>query len=120
MSELVKKITFREIRDAARNGHNAVVIINGETYIVDPSENDFVNGVRFAADVIEDNRSRRNTSFLWTDGRKKNLTKKAVQINDARNQEAKTLFDFLRYIATDNESITPWINAASNFWRLET
>ena len=120
MLEPIKKITFKEIREAAKDGYNATVIINGETYILDPSENDFLNGVRFAAAAIEDNRSRRNTSFLWTDGRKKNLTKKAVQINDARNQEAKTLFDFLRYIATDNESITPWINAARNFWRLET
>ena len=119
MLELVKKITFREIRDAARNGHNAVVIINGETYIVDPSENDFINGVKFAAAAIEDNRSRRNTSFLWIDARKRNLTKKAVHINDARNQEAKTLVDFLRYIASTNESIEPWINAAGNFWKLE-
>lgn len=115
----VKKITFSEIREAAKNGYNATVIINGEFYILDPSENDFLNGVRFAAAAIEDNRSRRNTSFLWIDAKKRNLTKKAVQINDARNQEAKTLFDFLRYIASSNESIEPWINAAGNFWRLE-
>lgn len=115
----VKTITFKEIREAAKSGYNAVVTINGENYIVDPSENDFINGVRFAAAAIEDNRSRRNTSFLWIDAKKRNLTKKAVQINDARNQEAKSLSDFLRYIASTNESIEPWINDAGNFWKLE-
>lgn len=115
----MKKITFKEIREAAKSGYNATVIINGENYILDPSNDDFINGVKFAAAAIEDNRSRRNTSFLWIDAKKRNLTKKAVQINDARNQEAKTLFDFLRYIASSSESIEPWINDAGNFWKLE-
>ena len=119
MLEPLNKITFKQIREAAKSGYNATVIINGESYILDPSENDFIDGVMFAAAAIEDNRSRRNTSFLWIDAKKRNLTKKAVQINDARNQEAKALFDFLRYIASSNESIEPWINAAGDFWKLE-
>ena len=114
----MKPITFKEIREAARNGYNATVIINGEFYAVDPSENDFIEGVQFAADLIEDNRSRRNSCFLWIDGRKKNLTKKAVQINEAKNDEVKSLANWLRRISATNEDIIPWLDGRKNFWRL--
>lgn len=114
MSELVKKITFREIREAAKDGHNAVVIINGETFIVDPSENDFINGVLFAAASIEDRQARFNLSVPYK------ATKKAIKANQDRSTEAKSIVEFLRHIVLPGAGLDRRITEynAGLLWKL--
>ena len=70
----MKPITFKEIRDAAKAGYNVTVIINGESYILDPSNDEFINGLEFAAAYIIDNRARR--FFSWTATQQKKPPKK--------------------------------------------
>lgn len=117
MLESVKKITFREIREAAKSGYNATVIINGETYILDPSENDFLNGVRFAAAAIEDNRARANLVFNGMRNIKR-VSKAAIEANYTRNDETRRAVSKLDYILQTN--LAPWKNDYTNgrLWKL--
>lgn len=114
MSELVKKITFREIREAAKSGYNATVIINGESYILDPSENDFIDGVMFAAASIEDRQARFNLSVPYK------ATKKAIKANQDRSTEAKSIVDFLRHIVLPGAGLDRRITEynAGTLWKL--
>lgn len=80
MLEPMKKITFKEIREAAKSGYNATVIINGESYILDPSNDDFINGVLFAAAAIEDRRARFN--FMPTKTKKAAAERRTLTDND--------------------------------------
>ena len=115
------KTTTLDIMQAIEAGYPVTVIINGENYDIDTEtiNKEFLAGILFAADLIEDNRSRRNTSFNWIEGRKAKTTKTAFKMNDTRNNEAKYLSDFLRYIAADPDSVNNALKNKRDFWRLE-
>lgn len=114
MLESVKKITFREIREAAKNGYSATVTINGETYFIDPSNDDFINGVLFAAASIEDRQARSNLCISHK------ATKKAIKANQERSTEAKNIADFLRYIVLPGAGLEQRITEynAGTLWKL--
>lgn len=96
----VKKITFKEIRDAAKIGYNATVTINGETYIIDPSNDDFINGILFAAAYIIDNRSRRFFCWKATQERKR-TPKKELEQQLALNHETRFFSDCLQHLTSN-------------------
>ena len=110
----MKPITFKEIREAARNGYNATVIINGETYALDPSNDDFINGVMFAAAAIEDRRARFN--FMPC------KTKKAAAEQRTLTDNDKGIIRFLRYIVQPGAGLDKRIEEynAGYTWRLES
>lgn len=110
----VKKITFREIREAAKSGYNAVVTINGENYIVDPSNDDFIDGVLFAAANIEDRQARFNLCVPCK------ATKKAIKANQDRSKEAKSIVDFLRHIVLPGAGLEQRVTEynAGTLWKL--
>ena len=110
----VKKITFKEIREAAKSGYNATVIINGETFILDPSNDDFINGVLFAAASIEDRQARFNLCIPYK------ATKKAIKANQDRSTEAKSIVDFLRHIVLPGAGLDRRITEynAGLLWKL--
>ena len=81
------KITQRQINNAIDSGYAVTVIINGEYYELDKLE-DFTDGVKFAAAVLEDKRSRSHSLFEgYKTISKKPTTRKAEQIEAARNEE---------------------------------
>ena len=100
MLEPIKKITFQGIRDAAKSGYNATVIINCETYELDPSNDDFINGLEFAAAYIIDNRARRFFSWTATQQTRK-APKKELEKQQGINQEARFLHDCILHLAAD-------------------
>lgn len=110
----MEKITFREIREAAKSGYNATVTINGETYIIDPSNDDFIDGVLFAAANIEDRQARFNLCIPYK------ATKKAIKANQDRSKEAKSIVDFLRYIVLPGAGLEQRITEynAGTLWKL--
>ena len=110
----VKKITFKEIREAAKSGYNATVIINGEKYFIDPSEDDFINGVLFAAASIEDRQARFNLCIPYK------ATKKAIKANQDRSTEAKSIVEFLRHIVLPGAGLDKRIAEynAGTLWKL--
>ena len=110
----MKKITFREIRDAAKAGYNATVIINGESYILDPSNDDFINGVLFAAAAVEDRQARFNLSVPYK------ATKKAIKANQDAEHNTRGIIDFLRYIVQPGAGLEQRITEynAGTLWKL--
>ena len=114
MLEPLNKITFKQIREAAKSGYNATVIINGESYILDPSENDFIDGVMFAAASIEDRQARFNLSVPYK------ATKKAIKANQDRSTEAKSIVEFLRHIVQPGAGLDKRIQEynAGTLWKL--
>lgn len=114
MLEPIKTITFKGIRDAAKAGYNATVIINGESYILDPSNDDFINGVLFAAASIEDRQARFNLCVPYK------ATKKAIKANQDRSTEAKSIVDFLRHIVLPGAGLDRRIQEynAGTLWKL--
>lgn len=110
------KITARQINNALENGYKVTITINGETYELDKLE-DFTDGVKFAAAVIQDDRARRNCAF---EGLRtiKRISKAAIAANDTRNDEARHTVRKLEYIL---QNPAPWINdyKAGNLWRLK-
>ena len=95
----MKPITFKEIRDAAKAGYNVTVIINGESYILDPSNDEFINGLEFAAAYIIDNRARR--FFSWTATQQKKAPKKELEKQQGINHEARFLHDCILHLAAE-------------------
>lgn len=79
------KITTKQINNAIENGYQVEVIINGESYELDRLE-DFTDGVKFAAAILEDRRARLNSLFEAYKTRKP-TTRKAEEINAAKNKE---------------------------------
>ena len=105
-------ITFKEIREAAKAGYNATVIINGESYILDPSNDDFINGVLFAAAAIEDRRARFNYMPC--------KTKKAAAEQRTLTDNDKGIIRFLRYIVEPGAGIDRRIDEYNHgeMWKL--
>lgn len=101
----ISKITFDGIREAAADGESITIIINGEFYdlaTAAPAGNDpesaFIDGMLFSAALIEDARAR--ADFLFDAiSRRENTTKKACQINAARNEEITAAADLIRHIS---------------------
>lgn len=114
MLEPIKTITFKGIRDAAKAGYNTTVIINGEFYNLDPSNDDFIDGVMFAAASIEDRQARFNLSVPYK------ATKKAIKANQDRSTEAKSIVDFLRHIVQPGAGLDKRIQEynAGSLWKL--
>lgn len=106
MLEPIKKITFQGIRDAAKSGYNATVIINGETYELDPSNDDFINGVLFAAAAIEDRRARFN--FMPTKTKKAAAERRTLTDNDMG------IVRFLEYIVLPGAGLDTRIQEYNN------
>lgn len=108
----VKKITFKEIREAAKSGYNATVIINGEKYFIDPSEDDFINGVKFAAAAIEDRRARFN--FMPTKTKKAAAERRTLTDNDMN------IVRFLEHIILPGAGLDKRIQEynAGSLWKL--
>ena len=83
--------------------------------------NAFVQGVKFAAAIIEDNRARRNTSFNWIEAKKPKTTKKAIAANDARNDEIIYQVSFVNSVlSADSATFKNWLNRYFNndLWTL--
>ena len=105
-------ITFKEIREAAKVGYNATVIINGESYILDPSNDDFIDGIMFAAAAIEDRRARFN--FMPC------KTKKAAAEQRTLTDNDKGIINFLRYIVKPGAGLDRRIDEFNHneLWKL--
>lgn len=122
----ITKVNFDTIREAAQDGENITIIINGQHYDLDteaPAGTDpFIEGVKFAAALIEDNRARMNLIFEMNEGRNPKTTKKAYQINEARNKEAKNAAGLLEHIANNNGNcFNNWLNdyKRGKLWKLD-
>lgn len=112
------KITTRQINNAIDNGYKVEVIVNGEYYGLDKLE-DFNDGVRFAVAVLEDRRSRSNFLFEAYKA-KKPTTRKAEEINTARNEEIKGGCKFLEDIIT-GAAFKYWLEdyKGGKLWKLK-
>lgn len=111
------KITYKNIQEAINNGYPVTVTINGELYELagDPVKDAFIDGVNFAAAVIEDRRARMNLAASY------NKTKKHRAYIDTVTGETKSIIDHLRYITLNG--FNAWYNAyigGGDFWRLKT
>lgn len=100
----ITKVNFDTIREAAQNGENITIIINGQFYDLDteaPAGIDpkaaFIEGVKFAAAVIEDARARSNCVF---EGMRtiKRISKAATEANRTRNEETRGNIRLLNYL----------------------
>lgn len=111
-----------DIIAAAKEGESITIIINGEYYDfttegADDLEKAFIEGVKFAAAVIEDNRARRNFTFNH-DGK---ALKRDIYANRARNEETRYFIKFLEYIMKDYRGTAyPWYEDFKNgkLWKL--
>lgn len=115
------KITNRQINNAIRNGYEVIVVINGEYYELENAD-EFEDGVKFAAAVLQDRRARSNMVFEGCNSLHPNkVTKKAIAENQARNREIITACDFLESITT-GAGFSGWYQdyKAGKLWRLET
>lgn len=112
------KITTRQINNAIENGYKVEVIINGEHYELEKLE-DFNDGVKFAAAILEDRRSRSNSLFEAYKTRKP-TTRKAEEINAAKNEEIKSGCKFLDDIIT-GAAFKYWLDDYKNgkLWKLK-
>lgn len=121
----ITKVNFDTIREAAQDGENITIIINGQYYDLDaeaPAGTDpFIEGVKFAAALIEDNRARMNFMFQANDARNPKTTKRAIACNDARNKEAKNESDFLLHIIKPEAGFDTWQKEyhGGKLWKLE-
>lgn len=114
------KITQRQINNAIENGYQVEVIINGEYYELDKLE-DFTDGVKFAAAVLEDRRSRSHSLFEgYKTISRKPTTRKAEEIEAARNEEITSGCNFLESIIT-GASFKYWFDDYKNgkLWKLK-
>lgn len=116
------KITTKQINNAIENGYQVEVIINGESYELDKLE-DFTDGVKFAAAILEDRRARSNSLFegYKTIAKKsKPVTKKACEINAAKNKEIADSCKFLEDIIT-GASFKYWLEdyKGGKLWHLK-
>ena len=97
----ITTVTLDTIREAAAAGESITVIINGQYYDLDLSGIDdnsaFIEGVRFAAAVIEDARARSNCVF---EGMRtiKRISKAATEANRTRNEETRGNIRLLNYL----------------------
>ena len=120
----ITKVNFDTIREAAQDGENITIIINGQYYDLDteaPAGTDpFIEGVKFAAALIEDNRARRQFSTTWIMERNARTPKKAIAENAARHDEAKYLMRFIRYIIEKPDALKNALTEYKNnkFWKL--
>lgn len=116
----ITKVNFGTIREAAQDGENITIIINGQYYDLDagtPAGTDpFIEGVKFAASVIEDRQARFNFVSRHTA-----KTKKAREANAKETEYAKGILKHLEYITTEINSYRTLYNdyVHGNLWRLE-
>ena len=121
----ITKISLDGIRAAAADGENITIIINGEYYDLDTTagtdpEQNFINGVKFAAAVIQDRRARISSSFEGIAQLHRGRTpRKAYAANDARNDEIKDACNFLEYI-TNTACYLPFFEEykTGKLWKL--
>lgn len=118
----ITKITFKAIQEAAAAGENITIIINGQYYDLDTTagidpEQAFINGVKFAAAVIEDDRARANLVFNGMRNIKR-VSKAVIEANYTRNDETRRAVSKLDYILQTN--LAPWKNDYTNgrLWKL--
>ena len=120
----ITKVNFDTIREAAQDGENITIIINGQFYDLDteaPAGTDpFIEGMKFAAALIEDNRARRQMSFEWIEGRNPKTTKRAIACNEARHNEARYLMQFIRHIIAAPDALKNALTEYKNnkFWKI--
>lgn len=112
------KITTKQINNAIENGYQVEVIINGEYYELDKLE-DFTDGVKFAAAILEDRRARSNSLFEAYKTRKP-TTRKAEEINAAKNKEVADGCKLLEDIIT-GAAFKYWIEdyKGGKLWHLK-
>lgn len=120
----VNSITLDKLA-ALANDLEITAIINGEYYTVKPGEmptdntEAFIEGVKFAAAYIIDNRSRR--FFCWkAAAERKRTPKKEFDKALELNKEARYFSDCLIHIADDPGALKNAVNEYNNrgFWGL--
>lgn len=114
------KITLRQINNAIANGYNVTVVINGESYELEKVE-DFNDGVKFAAAILEDKRARMNSCFEGLQMLHPNKTTlKAIRENQARNDEIKQATKFLHDVIT-GAAFSAWYGdyKRGELWKLK-
>lgn len=120
----ITKVNFDTIREATQDGENITIIINGQYYDLDteaPAETDsFIEGVKFAAALIENNRAHRQFSFEWITERKPKTTKREIACNEARHNEACYLMQFIRQIIEHPDALKNALTEYKNnkLWKI--
>jgi len=114
-------VTIQDVKNAAKLGQNITVIINGQYYDLDLSGIDdngaFIDGVRFAAAIIEDDRARANLVFNAI-AKRKRTPARVIACNEARNDEIKHLSNKLLSIL-NNLPIWKLDYKNNKLWKLE-
>ena len=96
------KTLLDNITEANNNGFTATITINGECYEITPEDLQkiFIEGVKFAAAYIIDNRSRR--FFCWkARTERKHTSKKELDKNLELNKETRYFSDCLIHLVDD-------------------